>query len=201
MKKLMTLILALAWMFSLTSCTGSYPEKAVDGAQWDKDWTILGTTLGVEQPGNGLTLSENPLVLTGRNTHYATWTVGEPASYVNSDGEDTDLYPAELYLLLYGCADAEEAKATVSDWMEREQDTYTVTGTATETYNTQEYTILTYQCGSETNPYSRGVSAFSVYENYAISAELTCLDTFEGDEHQMLQDFLNGCHYSAETNK
>lgn len=63
--------------------------------------------------------------------------------------------------------------------------------------NGQEYTLLLYECGSDTNPYSRGVSAFTTYENYAISAELTCREAFTGDVLSILTDFLEGCHYNA----
>jgi hypothetical protein len=198
MKKWISLLLALTCLFSLTGCAESYPAQAADGTAWDESWTILGKTLGVEDPGNGLTLLENPVVLTGDDTHYATWTIGEPSTYINEDEDETDLYPAQLYLLLYGCADHASAETAVSDWMEREEETYTVLETVTETYNGQEYTLLIYQCGSETNPYSRGVAAFGVYETYAVSAEITCVDTFDGDEQSILADFLNGCHYSAE---
>lgn len=201
MKRRIALLLGLACVFSMTGCSGSYPAKAADGMEWDQDWTILGTVLGVEIPGNGLTLSENPVVLTGDDTYYATWTVGEATTYVNKDGKDADLYDAELYLLLYGCQDSAAAEDLVSDWIERERTVYTVTDTITVTCNAQEYTFLLYQVMSDSNPYSRGVVAFGVYNDYAVSAELTCVDSFDGDERQILEEFLNGCHYSSDVEK
>lgn len=197
MKKLLSLFLALAGLLTLAGCA-SYPDKAIDGTQWEESWEMLGSVLGVEAPGHGLTLLANNVVLAGDDTYYATWTVGEPTDYVNEDGDDTDLYEAELYLLLYGCADEENAEDASAEWMARETGTYTITETRTETYNGQEYTVLVYQCGSDTNPYSRGISAFGIYENYVVVAELACLDSFPGDEQEILSDFLTGCHYSAE---
>ena len=200
MKKLVALVLTLCAMLTLTGCSGKYPERAADGSAWNRDWTILGTVLGVEEPGNGLTLSENPVVLTGDDTHYATWTIGEAAAYTNEDGKETELYDAQLYLLLYGCADEAGADEAVADWIEREQEVYQITDVVSENCNGQAYTVMLYEVGSDTNPYARGAVAFGVYENYAVSAELTCVDSFTGDAHEILTVFLNGCHYSAELN-
>lgn len=200
MKKPAALALAFCVLLTLSGCSGTYPERAADGSVWDRDWTILGTVLGVEAPGNGLTLSENPVVLTGDDTHYATWTIGEPTAYTNEDGKEAEVYDAQLYLLLYGCADAGSANEAVAGWIGREQEVYRITDTISETCNGQEYTVLLYEVISDTNPYTRGAVAFGVYENYAVSAELTCGAGFSGDAHGILTDFLNGCHYSATPN-
>lgn len=197
MRKISEFMAVLLLLLTLTGCGGQYPEQAADGAAWDRSWTILGTVLGVEEPQNGLTLLENPVVLTGDDTHYATWTLGEPNSYVNEDGHDTDLYPVQLYLLAYGCADEENAQKVVDEWMEREQGTYEVMETVQETCNGQTYTLLMYNTKSEKNPYSRGVAAFTVCGKYAVSAEVSCTDTCDEDERSLLIQFLNGCHYNA----
>lgn len=196
MKKTLCFLL-LPCLLCLGGCT-QYPDRAADGTQWDKNWIMLGTVLGVEEPGDDLTLQDNNSVLTGDDLYYASWVIGEPSSYTNEDGEDVDLYDAQLYLLLAGCADEKYARQSVEDWMAREQETYTVTATRTETRNDQEYTLLVYECGSETNPYSRGISAFTVYGNYALSAELDCRENYTGQESEVLLRFLEGCHYSAE---
>lgn len=197
MKK-QTIPVLLLCLALLTGCNGSYPKQAADGTSWDENWTILGTVLGVEEPGNGFTLLENPVVLTGDDTFYATWTAGEPTSYVNEDGHDTELYPAQLYLLLYGCADEENAQKAVAEWMEREQEVYSVTGQEEITCNGQSYTLLRYTTNSENNPNERGAVAFGVYGSYAVSAELSCTADYEGAEAELLTAFLNGCHYAAD---
>ena len=107
-----------------------------------------------------------------------------------------EVYDAQLYLLAAGCADASYAQQNLDEWISKEQETYTVTETWNETRNGQEYTLLTYECGSDTNPYSRGISAFTVYGTYAISAELACQEDFTGQERDILLQFLDGCHYS-----
>ena len=174
-----------------------YPSQADDGATWDKSWEMLGTVLGVETPANGLTLLNNDTILAGDDTYYASWVYGEPTDYTNAEGKAVDLYPAQVYLLLYGCADEAAADEALSDWMAREEETYAVRERRDATHNGQTYSLLVYDCGSDTNPYSRGVSAFSKFGSYVVIAELTCTDAFTGDEQQMLAEFLNGCHYAS----
>lgn len=175
-----------------------YPDRAEDGTAWDKSWEMLGTVLGVEAPGNGFELLNNDTVLAGDDTYYASWVSGEPTDYTNAEGKSVDLYPAQIYLLLYGCADEQSAGEAMADWMAREEETYEVWGRRSERVNDRDYSLLIYNCGSDTNPYSRGVSAFTRYGSYVVIAELTCTDAFTGDEQRLLTDFLNGCHYASQ---
>ena len=174
-----------------------YPTRADDGTPWNRKWEMLGSVLGVEAPTNGLTLLNNDTALAGDGTYYASWVYGDPTDYTNAEGKHVDLYPAQVYLLLYGCADEDAAREAFADWMGREEETYDVLEKREETYNGHAYTLLIYNCGSDTNPYSRGVSAFSLYGSYVVIAELTCTDDFTGDEGRMLAEFLNGCHYGV----
>ena len=178
-----------------------YPAQADDGAAWDRSWEMLGTVLGVEPPSNGFTLLNNDTALAGNDTYYASWVTGEATDYTNAEGKPVDLYPAQIYLLLYGYADESAAGEAVADWMAREEATYAVRERSEAAYNGRDYALLAYDCGSETNPYSRGVSAFSRLGKYVVIAEVTCTDAFGGDERQILSDFLNGCHYGSENLK
>lgn len=186
-----------AFLLFLSRHEARYPTQAADGMAWDKEWTILGSTLGVEEPGNSLTLLDNNAALTYQDIYYATWAIGEPTSYVNDEDDEVDLYPAQLYLLLQGCKDEENAQMAVNEWSGLQQKTYSILESGTETYNGQEYTVYHYEISSETNPYARGVSAFAVYGRYAFSAELSCQDSFNGDEEAILAQFLEGCHFNA----
>lgn len=188
-------LLLMAGLLGLSGCS-QYPDKAADGTSWDHSWTMLGSVLGVEEPGNGFSLLDNYSVLTGEDIYYAAWVAGEPAPYTNEDGEEVEVYDAQIYLLAAGCADEAYARQNEEEWMARQRETYTVTETWMETRNGQEYTLLAYECGSETNPYERGVSAFTVYGTYAVSAELVCRADFTGQEREILLQFLDGCHYS-----
>lgn len=187
--------LLLAGLLGLSGCS-QYPEQAADGTPWDSSWTMLGSVLGAEKPGNGFSLLDNYSVLTGEDIYYAAWVAGDSSAYTNEDNEEVEVYDAQLYLLAAGCADASYAQQNLDEWISKEQETYTVTETWNETHNGQEYTLLTYECGSDTNPYSCGISAFTVYGTYAISAKLACQEDFTGQERDILLQFLDGCHYS-----
>lgn len=182
----------------LNGFEAKYPSRAADGSAWDENWTMLGAALGVEEPGNGFVLLDNNTALAADDTYLAVWTSGEAIPYVNADGDDAEIYEAQIYLLLMGCKDAANARINVDSWVTRTGETYTVTDTCAETCNGQEYTVLACTRGSDTNPYHRGVSAFTVFENYAVSVELTCLEEYAGDEAAILAAFLTGCHYSAD---
>ncbi len=199
MKKLTLILLCLILVCLLTAC-GKYPDKDLVGKDWNKEWEMLGAVLGVDEPGHDFALSQNASILTGDDTYYATWTTGSPKKWINEDGDEVDLYPAQIYLMLYGCADKEAAKEALDDFKSREEEKYTVKETVKESYNGQDYTILIYDCGSKTNPYSRGVSAFGIYDNYVINAELTCTDDYTDDETAVLADFLTGCHLAEHDN-
>lgn len=99
---------------------------------------MLGTVLGVETPKNNFTLLENDSVLTGDDTYFATLVTSEPTAWVNEDGKDTDLYPAQIYLLLYGFGDEAAAEEAMADFISREEASYTVRERVSETYNGQE---------------------------------------------------------------
>lgn len=195
MKRFTVCLLALCLL--LSGCAKAAPEKAADGTAWSENWTTLGGVLGVEEPGHDLELRDNNEALSVTDMYLASWTIGEGAPYVNEDGDEVVLYPARLDVLVYGRKDADAAQQALEDWTARQAETYDVTASGKQTCGGQDYTVSAYTCKSETNPYSRGVSAFGVYKDYAISAELNCLDSFTGDETAILTDFLNGCHYAA----
>jgi len=181
----------------LSGCAEASPRRAADGADWEQSWTSLGNVLGVEEPGNGLTLRDNNEALSVSDMYLASWTIGEGSPYVNEDGDEVVLYPARLDVLVYGCEDGAAAQKTLEDWTARQAETYDVAGTEEQTRNGQDYAVSAYACKSGANPYRRGVSAFGVYGNYAVSAELNCQDGFDGDEKAILADFLDRCHYAA----
>lgn len=195
MKK--TLFCGLVLCLLLAGCARSSPEQAADGASWDESWTTLGGVLGVEEPGNALVLRDKNEALSVTGMYLASWTIGEGEPYVNEDEEEVVLYPARLDVLVYGRKDSDAARQAVEDWTARQTETYNVTETNMQTCNGQDFTVSTYLCKSDTNPYGRGISAFGVYKDYAISVELNCLDAFTEDEADILTGFLNACHYAA----
>lgn len=195
MKRLICGLAALCLL--LSGCGKSAPATAADGSDRDERWTTLGGVLGVEAPGHDLTLQDNKDALSIADMYLASWTIGEGAPYTNEDGDEVVLYPARLDVLVYGRKDSAAAQQAVEGWTARQSETYDVTDSGQQTYNGQDYVVSVYTCKSDSNPYARGVSAFGTFQDYAVSVELNCLDSFTEDERTILTDFLNGCHYAA----
>ena len=192
MKKLLVLCLALC----LTGCGRAAAPQAAARHTRSKNRVTRGHVIGVDTP-EGLTARESSDALSADGMYYATWSAGDAVPYVNEYGEDAQLYDAQLYVLLSGYASTEKAEEGMEELLSMAAERYTIEETKTEAYNGQEFTIITYAYKSETNPYAQGVSAFGAYGNYNIIAELSCRENFEGDALELLEDFLEHCHYVA----
>lgn len=197
MKTRTGLLLGLACCLCLTGCIAPPPPaQAEDGTEWSEDWVTVGGIVGIDTP-DGLDPRENNEALAVNGMYYATWSAGEAVPYVNEDGDDAQLYDAQIYLLLAGYSEAERAEETAAQWLELAQDQYAVETAETMTCSGRDFTVITYTYSSDANPYDRGASAFGVYRNYAISVELSCQDSFEGDPLETLTGFLERCHYAV----
>ena len=196
MKKWTALLLAGLLGLGLTGCgTPLPPEKAADGQDWSTDWVTVGEIIGVDTP-DGMDHRENNDALASNGMYYATWSIGEGTPYTNEDGDDAVLYDAQVYLLAGGYPSGGDAENTLAQWRNMAALQYSVDGTAAQTHNGQDFTVITYTFGSEGAPYARGASAFGVYRNFAISVELACRQGFDGDALQLLGTFLDRCHYA-----
>lgn len=197
MRKRTMLFLAGALCLGLAGCTaGPLPDKAADGSPWDESWTAVGNMIGVDAP-EGMTLYENNEALAANGMYYAAWSMGESEPYTNGDGEDVELYGAQVHLLLGRCQSGKKAGDMLAQWQELAGRQYAIGSTAQESHNGVDFTAITYTFESESNPYARGASAFGVYGTCAVSVELTCRECFDGDAAQLLGSFLDHCHYAA----
>lgn len=181
---------------ALTGCA-ALPSGLEDsaGTVEDSEYVTIGSHLTVHKTDSRLTLFDHKDALASDGLYYTSWTAGSPEKYENSDGDTVDLYDAQLYLLLAECKTAEAASDNSKNWLEAGQANYEVTDEKTISCNGQTYTLLTYRFANEDNPYSHGVSAFGVFENCAVCAELTCQETYDEDLEEMLISFLEGCSY------
>ena len=195
MKRSIFVLLALC--VCLSGCAMLPPRQAADGLAWSGEWVTVGNVIGVETPG-GLEPLENNDALSASGMYYAAWSMGEAAPYTNAGGEASELYDAQLYLLLAGYDAAEKAEDAAAEWMEMASERYEIEGAfADASFNGQPFEIAAYTCASGTNPYTRGASAFGVYRNYAISVEVQCQEGSGVDPRAVLEDFLAGCHYAV----
>ena len=140
-------------MVALTGCGQMLPETAADGSSWNEDWVTVGSVLGVDTPA-GLTPRENNEALAAKGMYYATWSIGEASDYVNEEGEEAELYDAQVYVLLAGYDAAEKAEESMEKWLAIASSQYAVTQTYSGTYNGQPFTVLTYTYTSQTNPFA-----------------------------------------------
>lgn len=180
----------------LTGCSQPTPQKAADGAVWDTAWISVGNVIGVSTPDE-MTPQENSDALSANGMYYATWSIGESEPYVNADGDNSQIYDAQAYLLLAGYKSPDEANEAAEEWLSMASEQYALETTSTGEYNGQEFTVITYAYTSESNPYEQGASAFGAYGNYAVSVEVSCREGFEGDGLDVLERFLAECHYAA----
>lgn len=196
MKMWSTLLLAGIFFLGLVGCGAVLPpEKAADGLDWDENWVTVGEIIGVDTP-NGMDHRENNEALAANGMYYATWSIGEGEPYTNEEGEEAQVYDAQIYLLLGGYKSAEEAGNTLNQWKDMAALQYVIDQTTEEAHNGQGFTVITHSFDSDTNPYARGASAFGVYRNYAISVELACRKGYDGNAAQLLSQFLDSCHYA-----
>lgn len=196
MKRPVILCLA-ALCLCLTGCASTPPpERAADGLAWDEGWVTVGGMVGVDTP-EGMDPRENNEALAVSGMYYATWSMGEGRPCTNEDGEDAELYDAQVYLLLGSYRSGGEAEDALNQWKDMALAQYTDVSAVEETHNGVDFTVITYSFDSETNPYARGASAYGLFGNCAVSVELTCREEFDGDAARLLAGFLDNCHYAA----
>ena len=179
---------------SLTGCS-LLPSLSNSDAVTDSEYVTVGRHLTVHNTDTRLTLLDNIDVLSADGLYYASWVSGDPEPYENSDGDTADLYGAQLYLLMGEFKNSDMAQKNLESWFAAGQTNYDITDEVSVTCNGQSYTVIIYNFQNEENPYSRGVSAFGVYEDLAICVELTCREGYQEDIQEMLTDFLNNCTY------
>jgi hypothetical protein len=193
--KRMILLLTLCTALVVTGCAAdptSQPEATVA-----EDGTVtVGNTLTVGDVTDMLDLESNMDTLSADGLYYASWTIGDSVPYENSDGDTVDLYDAQLYLVLAETTNRDTAQENMDKWLAAAKENYEILSEEETDHAGQDYTVISYNCISEDNPFSRGVSAFGFSDNYAVCIELTCQDDFSDDLQTILARFLDNCSYT-----
>ena len=186
MKKYIALILFLC--MALTGCGSS-------AAQWEADWVEVAPFLAVS-PVECYEFGESADTLGLGGVYYATWTNGDPRNYTNTDGENTVIFNSQVYVIVQEFRTEAEAETGLNQWLAREKQNYTCGEETTVTVSGRDYTVLPLFSGSETNPYSFGCAAFTLYGANAVCVELVCSDTFTAEPQSVLEQFLNSLHFA-----
>lgn len=189
-------LLIFACLLLLLAGCSSASETNENSPEGSDDRVMIGNVITIDAPEE-LTLLENKETLAADGLYYATWVAGNSVPYKNSDGETIDLYDAQLYFLVSETSKEESAQKYCSTWLAAAKKNYDVQTEKSITCNDYSYTLITYDCISEDNPYDHGVSAFGVCGNTAVCAEFACLKNYEGDLESILTSFLDNCYHCA----
>ncbi len=193
MKRFLVLVLIMSAIF-LTGCKG-LAKSDMQGNEWSESWIELGMILGVEEPAGNFTFLEANDAVALNGISYASWISGEQKTYINSESEEVTLYDTEAYVLLKDFSDSESAKAAVEEWKGLEEISYTLSEGKTITCSGQEF-IFYELAPIEESPYYKGIAAFSVYNNTALSVEMMFQEESVNGE-KLLKSFLESFHYRA----
>lgn len=191
MKKSWILLVVIALLLTGCGHQDRHPE-------WNEDWLRFGDLLAAEAP-EGFYLGEYNDTLSLGGIWYAAFNCGrEPKPYVNAEGEDAEVYDAQIFLLVEECESEAAARAELAGWIEREAQSYETDGAAERRIGDQSYQAMTLKAAKADNPYSHGAAAFAARGNLAISAELLCSEDFAGEAQTILEQFLSGIHYGEQ---
>ena len=189
----------LCLTLTLTGCS-IFPSltEETDTTWEEAGYITVGSHLKVTNDHSGLVLLNNKDVLApSEGLYYASWVMGDAIPYENSEGDTLDLYDAQFYLLLGEFTDKEHATSNMETWLNTARSNYEILSEKDIDCNGQSYTLITYNCINQENPYDVGASAFGVYHQTAVCVELTCVEGLEEEPEIMLTEFLENCDYSS----
>lgn len=182
----------------LGGCSGSMlAEEPLDDTWSDSGFVQIGSSLTIENSDNRFTLLENRNTLSAEGLYYATWTIGDPIPYENSEGDTVNLYDAHLYLLLGEYSSGDHAAENMQKWLSAGKNNYEVITEEEITCRQQTYTLITYQFSDSDNPYDRGISVFGSCHKSSVCIELTCRETFTEDLRPLIITFLEHCTFQT----
>lgn len=189
------LVCTLIFCLMLSACANQLPEKTAEGEAWGKDWTTIGSALGVE-PMDGWTVQRNEDVLAAEGTFYASWTKGEAISDTNENGDKVTAYDAQIHLVLMELETAADAEQTAAQWQALAQERYPNLKKSNGEYDGQSFQIAAFSFPAGSGLASLGASATAVRGNRAIQVDVVTLESFPEEPLDVLADFLAHCRYA-----
>ncbi|MBP3914253.1 MAG: hypothetical protein J6D14_07595 [Lachnospiraceae bacterium] len=153
----------------------------------DSGMVAIGKLIKAPAETDGFKLTEYNEALSASGLIYAAWTTGEPSAYTNSDEEEVQLYPAQIYMIVYEGTDADDAASKAAGWLAAAEKQYNVT----QKDESNGRTVLSYSVQNETSPYSEGTSAFFTDGTAACCVEVQRTSEWEGNPGEILAHFLD----------
>lgn len=185
-KRVFALILIFVLLFA--GCSAKAPEKDAAGNAWSKDWTTIGSLLGVE-PRADWTLSRSEDVLAAAGMYYYVWTKGDAVTYTNAFEEEVTAHQAEIHLILSESSSAQEAQQVAEKWEQLTQERYPDAQYSEDTFSGQTFSLSAYSADN-----THGVSAAGLRGSAVIRVDVVTLN--DEKPESILADFLNVCHYA-----
>lgn len=185
MKKRFAMILIVCLL--LTGCSKA-PTKDIDGTPWSKDWTTVGSLLGVESR-NDWTLNRKEDVLAAEGMYYYVWVKGDEITYTNEFDETVTSHEAEIHMLISESPSAEEAQKVSEQWEQLTRERYPEAEESQASFAGQDFSVSTY-----TSDPSRGASASALRDKCVIRVDVITMDGSAPEI--LLADFLNCIHYA-----
>ncbi len=189
------LIYILIFCLTLSACGAKVPEKTAQGAAWGRDWTTIGSFLGVE-PMEGWTMQRNEDVLAAEGTFYTSWTKGGAIPYTSDSGDKITTYDAQIHLVAMELDTPEDAEETAAQWQSLAREWYPDMEKSTGEFAGQSFQITAYSFPQSSGPASNGASATGIRGNWAIQVDVVTLEGFCQEPLDVLADFLEHCHYA-----
>lgn len=165
-------------------------------ADWSPQWTVVSPLLAVE-PLDGFTLNESNDALYLSGIYYATWVTGPARTHINQEGEASQAFDAQIYVVVQECRTDSAAETAISQWIAREQTYFTTGSQHSAAWAGQEYTVLPLTGAGEAAPYSHGAAAFAQRDRWAICVEALAAEDHPADMEAILEAFLKGFRFSA----
>lgn len=190
MKRILPLFLVV---LLLCGCAPKLADHTDTGDRWNPDWTIIGTEVGVADPGSGLTLYEYNDVQGLDGIYYAAFTYGKPRSITNDSGKEAELFPAQLYLLTQECLELADAEQAIAQWKAVGETGYTLIPAEP----TGDFQVYLLEPKGE-SPFVSGILALGIHNQVAVSVELMCADKIFDNERDALEGFLAGLRFRAQ---
>lgn len=192
MRKYFLCFLCIFIFCAFIGCSG----PSLSGKTASEDGSVLvGSRLRIQDIDKRLILQDNHDTLSADGLYYATWVMGDRIDYQNAQGDLIDLYDAQLYLLLGETKTGSSAVEKKNTWLSAARENYVISDEKERSCNGVSYSMISYSFQKKDAPYSRGISAFAVYDNCAVCIELTCRENFQDDLESILTVFLENCSY------
>lgn len=180
----------LVGMLLLSGCQSRLALADENGVPWGADWNEMGRFVGVEDPGNGLVQYEYNDVQAFSGIYYSAWSCGEAETITNAEGEEAELFPAQLYFLVQE-SDSEEQKAhALAQRKAIGENGYELT----QLKKTGEYTFYT-MAPKNDSPFTGGILALGEHGRFALSVELMWAEDVYDNPEQVVDDFIAAIHY------